>query len=30
MLALAHEKYYRWRKIADWHEAAGPGVQHPG
>jgi phosphatidylglycerophosphatase C len=29
MLGLAHEKYYRWRKIADWQEATGRGVQHP-
>lgn len=30
MLGLAHEKYYRWKKVADWHEATELGVEHPG
>ncbi len=29
MLGLAHEKYYRWRKINDWHEATALGTQDP-
>jgi HAD superfamily phosphoserine phosphatase-like hydrolase len=29
MLDLAHEKYYRWTRIADWHEAVALGARHP-
>ena len=30
MLELAHRKFYRWREIHDWSEAAALGVEHPG
>jgi HAD superfamily hydrolase (TIGR01490 family) len=29
MLELAHRKFYRWREIHDWSEAAALGVEHP-